>query len=218
MINQLAHAVKPGMSEPDLVRLGINMAQLRDQGVPARRAYFLSSSVRPREITYCNCINYGPNDGLDARRADRTPRSTSAARCCEVGEIFRAAPRPAARSATPRAQRRWPDSAAPAPSAAEYEITEHDCVAASSSTTRLRCFGFIDNRQYFVSDAGVYGIPYRALIPLEMHQPADRGAHDDGGHRGAQQHAQHRLLPGLRAGRRHRRGPGRAGRNCTGKR
>ena len=21
--------------------------------------------ARPRELTYCNCINYGPNDGLD---------------------------------------------------------------------------------------------------------------------------------------------------------
>ena len=27
--------------------------------------YFLSTSMRPREITFCNCINYGPNDGLD---------------------------------------------------------------------------------------------------------------------------------------------------------
>ncbi len=65
LITQLAHAVKPGQKEPDLVRLGIDMWKLRESGIEGTPGYFLSSSVRPRELTYCNCINYGPNDGLD---------------------------------------------------------------------------------------------------------------------------------------------------------
>lgn len=65
LITQLAHAVKPGMKQPDLVRLGINMKKAKLQGVENAPGYFLSSSLRPREITYCNCINYDPNDGLD---------------------------------------------------------------------------------------------------------------------------------------------------------
>ncbi len=32
----------------------------------------------------------------------------------------------------------------------------------------MGCFGFIDNSQYFVKEAGAYGIPCRALIPLKL--------------------------------------------------
>ena len=166
MITQLAHAVKPGMSQPDLVRLGINIAPLRDQGVPALPRYFLSSSVRPREITYCNCINYGPNDGLDELAltdaeivpprpdaGDRRDAFRQHLAGCE--ECYPAGPAPAAGQRRARAIR------------CHYEITQHDCVAGHQFDDQVACFGFIDNPKYFVDQAGVYGIPYRALIPLE---------------------------------------------------
>ena len=88
LITQLAHAIKPGASEPDLVRLGIDMPKLREAGVEQVPGYFLASSLRPRELTFCNCINYGPNDGLD-------PAALTAAeldlrrRMFEIAEMFR---------------------------------------------------------------------------------------------------------------------------------
>lgn len=165
MITQLAHAVKPGMHRPDLVRLGINFAPLREQGVADLPGYFLSSSVRPREITYCNCINYGPNDGLDELALTEAEvylrgQMFAIARAfrenlagCE--DCYPAGPAPAAGQRRARAIR------------CRYEISQFDCVSGRQFEDQIGCFGFIDNPHYFVEQAGVYGIPYRALVPLE---------------------------------------------------
>lgn len=166
LITQLAHAVKPGMSQPDLVRLGIDMQKLQDRGVENAPGYFLSSSVRPREITYCNCINYGPNDGLDPdalTNAELYLRS----RVLEIADIFRenfagcedcyiAGPAPVAGQRRGRAIH------------ALYELTQEDCTSGRQFTDQIGCFSFIDNPRDFVVDAGAYDIPYRALIPREV--------------------------------------------------
>ncbi len=166
LINQLAHAVKPGMQQPDLVRLGIDMQKLKSQGVEDAPGYFLSSSVRPREITYCNCINYGPNDGLDPdalTNAEVYLRS----RVLEIADIFRknfagcedcyiAGPAPAAGQRRGRAIR------------ARYELTRDDCTTGRQFDDQIGCFSFIDNPRDFVKDAGAYGIPYRALLPQQV--------------------------------------------------
>ena len=48
----------------------------------------MSSSLRPRELTYCNCINYGPNDGLDVE-ALSAAETELRGRMFEVAEMFR---------------------------------------------------------------------------------------------------------------------------------
>jgi hypothetical protein len=167
LINQLAHAVKPGMKEPDLVRLGINMPKLRAQGATNAPRYFLSCSLRPREITYCNCINYGPNDGLDPD-ALTDAEIELRAQMLQVGEMFRqhvggceqayvAGPAPLVGQRRARAIR------------CDYELTEQDCVEGRQFEDQVALFGFIDNSRYFVKDAGGYGIPYRALLPQGLH-------------------------------------------------
>jgi hypothetical protein len=166
LITQLAHAVKPGMQQPDLVRLGIDMQKLKAQGVENAPDYFLSSSVRPREITYCNCINYGPNDGLDPdalTNAEVYLRS----RFLEIADLFRdnfsgcedcyaAGPAPTAGQRRGRAIR------------ALYELTREDCISGHQFSDQIGCFSFIDNPRDFVVDGGAYGIPFRALIPREV--------------------------------------------------
>ena len=166
LITQLAHAVKPGMKKPELVRLGIDMQKLQAQGLEGVPTYFLSSSLRPREITYCNCINYGPNDGLDPEaltNAELYLRS----RVLEIAEVFRqnfagcqdcyiAGPAPAAGQRRGRAIR------------ALYELTRADCIAGRQFDDQVGCFSFIDNPRDFVKDAGAYGIPYQALIPCQV--------------------------------------------------
>jgi hypothetical protein len=176
LITQVAHAVKPGGHRPDLVRLGIDMRKLREAGgdpkgdvsrlgTPVANApgYFLSSSLRPRELTYCNCINYGPNDGLDP--AALTAAETDLrGKMLEVVEMFR------------RHVAGCEDSyaAGPAPSVGQrrgrairciYELTQEDVTGGRQFDDQVACFGFIDNSRYFVRDAGAYGIPYRALVP-----------------------------------------------------
>jgi len=163
LITQLAHAVKPGMTQPDLVRLGIDMHKLRESGVGNAPHYFLSCSLRPRELTYCNCINYGPNDGLDVD-ALTAAEVDLRGRMFEVAELFRehvagcqacyvAGPAPSVGQRRGRAIR------------CEYELTQEDCTSGRQFEDQIGCFAFIDNPHYFVRDAGAYGIPYRALVP-----------------------------------------------------
>jgi hypothetical protein len=154
------------MQQPDLVRLGIDMKKLKAQGVENAPDYFLSSSVRPREITYCNCINYGPNDGLDPdalTNAEVYLRS----RFLEIADLFRvnfagcedcyvASPAPTAGQRRGRAIR------------ALYELTREDCTSGRQFNDQIGCFSFIDNPRDFVVNAWAYGIPFRALIPREV--------------------------------------------------
>lgn len=166
LITQLAHAVKPGTTQPDLVRLGINMHKLRASGVENAPRYFLASSLRPRELTYCNCINHGPNDGLDVEALGRAEVDLRT-RMFEVAEMFRAniagcdacyvaGPAPAVGQRRARAIR------------CRYELTQEDCTAGRQFDDQIGCFSFIDNAEHFVRDGGAYGIPYRALIPRGM--------------------------------------------------
>ena len=166
LISQLAHGVKPGMRQPDLVRLGIDMQKLKAQGVERAPGYFLSSSVRPRELTYCNCINYGPNDGLDPEALTNAEIHLRA-RVLEIADIFRenfagcedcyiAGPAPVAGQRRGRAIH------------ALYELTQEDCTNGRQFEDQIGCFSFIDNPRDFVKDAGAYGIPYRALIPRQV--------------------------------------------------
>lgn len=166
LIRQLAHAIKPGTQELDLVRLGIDMGKLREAGLEGVPRYFLSSSLRPRELTYCNCINYGPNDGLDVE-ALTAAETDLRGQMFQVAELFR----------TNFAGCEACYVAGPAPSAGqrrgraihcEYELSQEDCTGGRQFEDQVACFGFIDNSQYFVKEAGAYGIPYRGLIPLGL--------------------------------------------------
>jgi len=166
LITQLAHAVKPGTDEPDLVRLGINMKRLGELTGGRTPGYFLSSSLRPRELTYCNCINYGPNDGLDVEALSAAEIALRG-EMLEVADLFRhhlagcsgcyvAGPAPSVGQRRARAIH------------CEYELTQDDCVGGRQFEDQIGCFGFIDNHRYSVREAGTYGIPFRALIPREL--------------------------------------------------
>jgi len=166
LITQLAHAVKPGMSHPDLVRLGIDMRKLRDQGVQDAPRYFLSSSLRPRELTYCNCINYGPNDGMDPD-ALTTAEMELRTRMLAIAELFRAnfagcEDCYAAGAAPTVGQRRG------LAIHCDYELTRDDVTQGRTFDDQIGCFGFIDNPDHSVKGAGAYGIPYRALLPQKL--------------------------------------------------
>jgi len=166
MITQLAHAVKPGMDQPELIRLGIDLHQLREAGEERSPGYFLSTSMRPRELTYCNCINYGPNDGLDVD-ALSAAETYLRGEMFEVVEVFRrnfaGCEGAYAAGAAPQAGQRRGRSIR-----CHYELTEEDCVSGRRFDDQVGLFSFIDRPGYFVKDAGAYGIPYRALVPLNL--------------------------------------------------
>jgi hypothetical protein len=163
LVWHVAHAVKPGTSAPDLVRIGIDTTKMGEAfGEPAPW-YFFATSVRPREFTYVNCINYGPNDGLDAVALTKAEVDLRG-KMFEVADLFRrnvagcadcyvAGPAPSAGQRRARAVR------------CDYDMTQDDCTEGRAFEDRVGCFSFIDNNRYLVRDAGAYDIPYRALIP-----------------------------------------------------
>ncbi len=163
LIWHVAHAVKPGMHEPDLVRIGVNTEKMGEvYGEPAPW-YFFATSMRPREFTYVNCINYGPNDGLD-------PDALTKAEVALRGEMFKAAE--LFRRHVAGCEQCY--VAGPAPSAGQrraraircdHDITQDDCTEGRKFEDNIGCFSFIDNNRYLVRDAGAYDVPYRALIP-----------------------------------------------------
>ncbi|HGJ65895.1 TPA: FAD-dependent oxidoreductase, partial [bacterium] len=166
LITQLAHAIKPYTNKPDVVRLGINTGKLKQMGVENAPGYFLSSSLRPREITYCNCINYGPNDGLDPDALSNAEIDLRG-KMLDVADMFR--------KNIKGCEECYP--AGPAPSAGQrrsraihcqYELSQEDCTEGRKFDDQIGCFAFIDNGNFFVKDAGYYGIPYRALIPRNL--------------------------------------------------
>ena len=139
------------------------MRKLRESGVENAPSYFLASSLRPRELTYCNCINHGPNDGLDVAALTQAEVELRG-RMFEVVEMFR--------KHVAGCERCYPAGAAPSVGQRRarairclYELSQEDCTEARQFDDQIACFGFIDNSTYFVRQAGAYGIPYRALIP-----------------------------------------------------
>jgi hypothetical protein len=44
-------------------------------------------------------------------------------------------------------------------------LTQEDCTRGRQFGDQIGRFSFIDNPDHFVSDAGAFGIPYRALVP-----------------------------------------------------
>jgi len=166
LIRQLAYAVKPFTNELDIVRLGMDLKPYHDRGEEGTPDGMLSSSLRPRELTYCNCINHGPNDGLDPDNLTDAETDLRQ-RMLSVANFFRkqfdgcAACYPAG-SAPSAGQRRGRAIRC------EYELTEKDCTEGRTFDDHIACFSFIDNRDYLVKDGGAYGIPYRALIPTKL--------------------------------------------------
>jgi hypothetical protein len=166
VIGQLAHAVKPGTSQPDLVRLSIYMDKLRQAGAAELPRYFIASSLRPRELTYCNCINYGPIDCLN-------PDQLSAAEVDLRGQMLDVAE--AFRRHVAGCEQCYVAGAAPYAGQRRtrairclYELTEQDCTQGRQFEDQVGCYSFIDNPDYVVRGGGAYGIPYRALIPRQL--------------------------------------------------
>jgi len=166
LLYQHAAAVKPGMSERETIRIGLNTRAMRERGADDAPGYFLATSMRPRELTYCNCVNFGPLDPL-------SPQDLTAAEVANRGRIFEVAD--FFRRHFPGCEGCYPAGPAPAvgPRRAravrcEYELSRDDVTDGARFEDQVGLFGFIDNGRFSVKDAGAYGIPYRALVPRGM--------------------------------------------------
>ena len=161
LIAMLGHAVKPGSNELDLVRIGFNIRKLRVRGLH----YFYASSLRPNELTYCNCLNFGPNDGLDAEALTQGEIFIRK-KMLEVVRAFQekidGCQQCHAAGASPYVGQRRARSIH-----CEYELTRDDCITGRQFVDQIGCFSFIDLGTTIVKDSGSFGIPYRALIPVK---------------------------------------------------
>ena len=162
LITMLGHAIKPGDTKPELVRIGFNVHRLGFK----KAFYFYASSLLPNELTYCNCLNYGPNDGLDPEEltdAEVYMRNT----LLELVDFLRAnidgCQGCYAAGASPYIGQRRGRAIH-----CEYELSKEDCLEAREFEDQIGCFSFIDLGNLLVKNSGVFGIPYRAIIPLKI--------------------------------------------------
>ena len=162
LITILGHGIKPGGIEPELIRLRFNIRKLG-----FKKAYFFyAASLRPNELTYCNCLNYGPNDGLDPH-ALTEGEVYIRKELLEVIKFFRekidGCQNCYAAGASPYIGQRRARSIH-----CEYELSKEDCLEGRKFEDQIGCFSFIDAGKLFVKNSGAFGIPYRAIIPLKV--------------------------------------------------
>ncbi len=162
LITMLGHATKPGDTEPELVRLGFNIRRLGFK----KTFYFYATSLRPNELTYCNCLNFGPNDGLDPKRLTNGEVYIRKL-LLEVVEFFR--------NKIDGCQNCYAAGAAPYIGQrrgraihCEYELSKEDCLEGREFEDQIGCISFIDAGNLIVKNSGAFGIPYRAIIPLKI--------------------------------------------------
>ena len=162
LITMLGHAIKPGDTEPELVRIGFN---IRRAGFK-KAFYFYASSLRPNELTYCNCLNYGPNDGLDPERLTNGEVYIREL-LLEVIDFFRkkidGCQNCYAAGASPYIGQRRGRAIH-----CQYELSKEDCLEGNEFDDQIGCISFIDAGNLIVINSGAFGIPYRAIIPLKI--------------------------------------------------
>ena len=162
LITMLGHAIKPYGTDPELVRIGFNLRRLGFK----KAFYFYASSLRPNELTYCNCLNYGPNDGLDPERLT-SGEVYIRDLLLEIVNFFRnkidgCQDCYAAGAAPYIGQRRGRSIHC------EYEISKEDCLEGKEFEDQIGCVSFIDLGNLIVKNSGAFGIPYRAIVPLKI--------------------------------------------------
>jgi hypothetical protein len=163
LLYQLAHAVKPGTTSAEPIRLAIDMKPFREKGVEGAPHYFISTSMRPRELTFCNCLGYGPMDALDPEMLTEAECAMRQAVLDTAGFLRRtfdgcadAYPAGPAPACGPRRGRAI---------LCDHDLTQDDVTGAARFDDEIGLYGWIDNPTFSVRDAGFYGIPYRALRP-----------------------------------------------------
>lgn len=162
LITILGHEVKPGGKEPELVRLKFKIRKLGFK----KAFFFYAVSLFPNELTYCNCLNYGPIDGLDPlalTKGEIIIRNE----LLEVVQFFRdkidGCQNCYAAGASPHIGQRRARAIR-----CEYELSKEDCLEGRNFEDQIGCFSFIDIGKLHVKDSGAFGIPYRAIVPLEI--------------------------------------------------
>ncbi|MFX0141661.1 MAG: FAD-dependent oxidoreductase [Candidatus Hodarchaeota archaeon] len=162
LITMLGHAIKPGGTKPELVRIGFNIRRLGFK----KAFYFFASSLRPNELTYCNCLNYGPNDGLDPVRLTNGEIYIRGL-LLEIINFFRSnidgCQNCYAAGASPYIGQRRGRAIH-----CEYELSKEDCLEGHKFDDQVGCISFIDASNLIVKNSGAFGIPYRAIIPLKI--------------------------------------------------
>ncbi|MBD3254533.1 MAG: FAD-dependent oxidoreductase [Candidatus Lokiarchaeota archaeon] len=162
LITILGHDIKPGGTKPELVRIKFKIRKLG-----FKKAYFFYAvSLFPNELTYCNCLNYGPNDGLD-------PQALTEAEVYIRRELLEivdflqknidGCQNCYAAGASPYVGQRRARTIR-----CEYELSKEDCLEGRRFKDQIGCFSFIDAGKVYVKDSGAFGIPFRAIVPLEI--------------------------------------------------
>jgi len=165
-VNQIVVGRKIGGTEDEIVRVTMRwpenlIEEARKRGlVPG----MICNSLRRHEATYCNCtgITLANNiDPADLTRAEVFLRKQGQAHAEFMREHFPGCEDAYVCSHSPtlglRQSRMF---------TAEYEVPRSDVLDGVHHPDTIGFVSFIDLPQWWVRNAGCFGIPYRAIVPL----------------------------------------------------
>ncbi len=165
-VNQIVIGRKIGGTEDEIIRLTMRwpenlQEEARKRGV---NGGMILNSLCRHEATYCNCTGIKLNnniDPLDLTRAEVILRKQGQAHAQFMREFI------------PGCQDAFVSSHSPTLGLrqsrvfnTEYEVPREDVLGGRHHDDTIGFLSFVDMPQYWVKDAGCFGIPYRAIVPL----------------------------------------------------
>ncbi|MEK7477554.1 MAG: FAD-dependent oxidoreductase [Candidatus Coatesbacteria bacterium] len=165
-VTQIVRAVKPGRKTPEIIRMCVNHEGAFRQGAAALGMgnWMALSSLGHDEITYCNCTgrkyvdNLDPADLTDSEVILRRQGQGMAALLakhvpgCETARVVSHSP-----TLGVRLSRIFKT---------EYEIPRDDVLSGRHHEDGIGFVSFVDKGEFWIRNAGCFGIPYRSLVPL----------------------------------------------------
>lgn len=167
-VTQIAIGRKIGGTQDEIIRLVMGwpkklIAEAKQRGVSS---WMICNSLRRHEATYCNCTGTQLTNNIepvDLTRAEIQLRKQGQAHAAFMREFIPGCEDAfvCSHSATlgVRQSRLFQT---------EYEIPREDVLNGRHHKDTIGFVSFLDMGNYWVKDAGCFGIPYRAILPLAV--------------------------------------------------
>lgn len=165
-VNQVVIGKKIGGTGDEVIRMTMRwsdelVAEARKRGVGGG---MICNSLRRFEATYCNCTGIKLSNNIDPAeltRAEMELRRQGQAHAAFMREFIPGCSEAYVSSHSPTLglrQSRVFNT--------EYEVQRADVLGGVHAPDTVGFISFVDMSQWWIRNAGCYGIPYRAIVPL----------------------------------------------------
>jgi len=167
-VTQIVVGRKIGGTEDEIVRLAMRwpenlVEEAKRRGV---RSGMICNSLRRHEATYCNCTGVKLADNIDPAdltRAEADLRRQGQAHAAFMRQFF-----PGCEDAFVSAHSPTLGVRRSRIFRTEHEVTREEMLAGRHHDDTIGFVSFVDLGDYWITNAGCFGIPYRAIVPQRV--------------------------------------------------